>query len=98
MGGLSKGIDREPLIKALHNKVKKMYCFGTEASVLHQLCQQYSLSSQHFSTLDEAFYACITDLRPGDCVLFSPAGSSFDLFKNYQERGNHFKQLAQAIK
>jgi UDP-N-acetylmuramoylalanine-D-glutamate ligase len=31
-------------------------------------------------------------MEPGDCILFSPSGSSYDLFENYEDRGRHFKQ------
>ncbi len=93
LGGLGKGIDRTPLIAQLQNKVKYIYCFGSEANQLHTLCTQYGIPSHHFATLDDAFNQCVQRLKSGDHVLFSPAGSSFDLFKNYEERGTYFKKL-----
>ncbi len=96
LGGLSKGIDRAPLIKMLKPYVQHVYCFGNEATTLDYTCKQYTVSSTHYKTLKEAFICCVQNIKPGDQVLFSPAGSSFDLYKNYQERGNHFKKMVYA--
>ncbi len=96
LGGLSKGIDRAPLIKMLKPYVQHVYCFGNEAITLDYACKQYTISSTHYKTLKEAFTSCIQNIKPGDQVLFSPAGSSFDLYKNYQVRGNHFKKMVYA--
>jgi UDP-N-acetylmuramoylalanine--D-glutamate ligase len=93
LGGLSKGVDRTPFIKELAGKVKKIYCFGTEARNLAHACTLVGITAMAFTTLDDAFIDCIKNLEHQDMVLFSPAGSSQDLFKDYQERGNYFKQL-----
>ena len=93
VGGLSKGVDRADFIKELKDQVKKVYCFGAEADTLNGYCALYGIASQSFSTLDDAFYACIQNTTAHDCILFSPAGSSYDLFKDYEERGNYFKTL-----
>lgn len=91
LGGLSKGVDRSYLISQLKGKVKHVICFGAEAQKLHQLCQTLSIKSSKHTTLEEAFEYCMSCITKTDEVLFSPAGSSFDLFKNYVERGNAFK-------
>lgn len=93
LGGLSKGIDRAQLIRALSKQVKHVFCFGKEADLLHTLCNQYTISSSKHNTLEDAFNFCVELIKPGDAVLLSPAGSSFDLFKNYEQRGNRFKEL-----
>ncbi len=93
LGGCSKGIDRAPLIMQLKNNVTYVYCFGKEAEYLYTLCKNNSIPAMHFTTLDQAFAYCIQTVNADDCVLLSPAGSSFDLYKNYEERGDHFKQL-----
>ncbi len=93
LGGLSKGIDRTDLIQNITHKVTMIYCFGQEAKQLKHMCDRHQQQSAYFATLEEAFNACTQTLQPGDQVLFSPAGASFDLFNNYQERGNRFKQL-----
>jgi len=93
LGGLSKGIDRTPFIKNLARRVKQIYCFGSEASCLHTACQKCNIPSRSFATLEEAWRHCTAQVQPGNAILFSPAGSSFDLFKNYEDRGKAFKKL-----
>jgi len=93
LGGCSKGVDRAPFVAQLKNSVKYIYCFGKEAEHLYTLCKNNSIPAMHFTTLDEAFAYCLQTLNADDYVLLSPAGSSFDLYKNYEERGDHFKQL-----
>ena len=93
LGGLSKGIDRTPLIAQLANKSIHVFCFGKEAEQLHAICAVNSIPSSSSANLDDAFALCVQTAGSGDCVLFSPAGSSFDLFENYEKRGEKFKQL-----
>ncbi len=95
LGGLGKGVDRTELIKQLKNKVKHVICFGAEADILHQTCLLLNIPSSKHATLEDAVDYCNKKTRPGDVVLFSPAGSSFDLFKNYVERGKRFSDLVQ---
>ena len=93
LGGLSKGIDRTELIQALQHIAVQVICFGKEAVPLHQQCTVMQIPSCAFNTLSEAFHFCTTISKPNDCVLFSPAGSSFDLFENYEKRGDEFRAL-----
>lgn len=93
LGGLSKNIDRTPFIKTLKDNVAYVYCFGTEAVLLHRMCMTYAIPSAAYPTLDHAFLNAVKKIKPESVILFSPAGSSFDLFTNYQERGNYFKKL-----
>jgi UDP-N-acetylmuramoylalanine--D-glutamate ligase len=93
LGGLSKGVDRAPFIAQLKDRVKQIYCFGKEADMLYSMCINNAIPATHHATLDEAVDACLSIVQPHDCVLLSPAGSSFDLYENYEHRGNHFKEL-----
>lgn len=92
-GGLSKGIDREPFIAALSKNVVHVYCFGKEAEKLHALCAAHGKPSSCHATLEDAFAACTQAMLTGECILLSPAGSSYDLFKDYQARGQRFNEL-----
>ncbi len=92
-GGVSKGVSRESFFKKLPANLKHIYLFGAEADILKNYCP-LTLSHSEHATLQEAFQACIQKMAPGDVVLFSPGGASFDLFKDYKERGRTFQELA----
>lgn len=93
LGGLSKGVARQPLIAYLKNRVAHIYCFGKEAEDLYALCIAHEIPCSLATTLTEIFDLCIHNIRPHDYVLFSPGGTSYDLFKDYKERGQTFKQM-----
>lgn len=93
LGGLSKGVDRAPFIQQLQNHVKHIYCFGKESQSLYEMCTTYKIPTTQCNTLNEAVIACTNTIQSGDCVLLSPAGSSYDLYENYEQRGKHFKEL-----
>lgn len=93
LGGLSKGVDRKTYIAQLKGKVKKIICFGAEAVQLNQYAQESAIASRAFPTLDESVFYTLEKIKPEEQILFSPGGSSYDLFKNYEERGTYFKQL-----
>jgi len=96
LGGLSKGVDRRPSVEALSGLVRFVICFGKEAHSLADMCKEYGIAAQAYGTLEEAFNACVMHIqRPGDHVLFSPAGASYDLFEDYIKRGERFIQLVQ---
>jgi len=67
--------------------------YGGEAAFLAQACVQHELRHAQFATLELALDYCLKIVEPGDQVLFSPSGASFDLFANYVQRGEVFKQL-----
>ncbi len=64
--------------------IKKIYSFGKARDLV---------PSTYFSTLDEVVQDIMTVMQPHDVVLLSPSGASYDLFKNYQQRGDVFKEL-----
>ena len=96
LGGVSKGVDRTATIAKLPRTIKHVICFGKEAATLAAACAQAHVSATAHATLEEAFAACMhAHAQPGDQLLFSPAGASFDLFSHYQQRGDVFKKLVQ---
>ncbi|MCL4361152.1 UDP-N-acetylmuramoyl-L-alanine--D-glutamate ligase [Candidatus Dependentiae bacterium] len=98
LGGISKGVNRSNLVASLKNKVKYILCFGGEAEQLYEFCKQHLINASAHKNLEDAFEKGIEISIPGDILLFSPAGASFDLFKDYKDRGNKFKQLVQQYK
>ena len=97
LGGLSKGVDRTPLIKKIKPHVKHIISFGKEAELLKQLCKKEQISCTSFAHMQEAVMHSFDYAKPKDQILLSPSGSSFDLFENYIARGNHFKKIIQHI-
>jgi UDP-N-acetylmuramoylalanine--D-glutamate ligase len=97
LGGLSKGADRLALIQQLPNTVKHIICFGQEANKLAAYCAQEVFNNSYCNTLEEAVEKSVKIADKNDIVLLSPSGSSFDLFKNYEERGNTFKDLVNKL-
>ena len=95
LGGIDKGVDRAPSIAQLPKNVVHIFCFGKEAEAIHTLCTKNRFTSSAHATLESAWDTCKKIAQAGDTVLFSPAGASYDLFKNYEERGNIFKKLVQ---
>lgn len=98
LGGLSKGIDREPLIQQLHSKVKTVYCFGKEAEALQMLCTKHQVPALAFPSLEQSVTASSLAAQPGDVILLSPAGSSYDLFENFEHRGHVFKDFVASLR
>lgn len=88
LGGLGKGVDRSPLMHwlAYNKSVKQVLCFGKECSAL-------AGAHQIFATLEQTIDYIFSSMKSGDIVLFSPSGTSFDLFKNYEHRGQVFQEL-----
>jgi len=98
LGGLSKGVDRKPLIYALAQQVRHLVVFGREAEQLATWAREAGITVHSDETLEGAFYTYVkTAACEHDVVLFSPSGSSYDLFHDFQDRGNCFVQLVHAF-
>lgn len=91
VGGVSKGVDRTPFMQSLPQHVSHVICFGGEANDLAAACMLSKVTT--CATLEEVVNIVHEKSAPGEVILFSPAGASYDLFTNYIERGNLFKTL-----
>lgn len=98
LGGLGKGVDRGAFIPAFKNKVQSITCFGAEADTLYEACKNSGVSAYRCYTLEEAFQSCLDRAQPGDRILFSPSGASYDFYKHYAHRGEVFKELVNELK
>ncbi len=91
-GGTDKGNDYEPLKGFARQKVKALVCMGVNNEKLVREFEGVIPKVISTSSLDEAMRAAKAEAAQGDVVLLSPACASFDLFKNYEQRGELFKQ------
>lgn len=98
LGGTSKGVDRSTMFTHLHGKVAHIVCFGAEAEHLAHHARAMHIRTDICTTLEHAMEQALLHARPGSQIILSPAGASFDLFTNYQERGKRFKELVLAIR
>lgn len=97
LGGLSKGVDRIPYLTELAGSVAHVICFGGEAEELAAGCARAKIPASAYQTLEPAVLAAKELAQPGACILFSPGGASFDLFRNYEERGAQFVHLVKKL-
>lgn len=96
-GGIDKGNDYS-LIEALaQKKVKALICLGKDNSKLWTSFENVVPVVKSTTDLIKAVRMAKELSEPGDTVLLSPACSSFDLFKNYEDRGNQFKKAVLAL-
>lgn len=94
-GGIAKSKDYDTIRNLISAKVKKAYLIGQAAPVLEEAWKN-TVPIQIAADLKQAFELSSRTAHPGETVLLSPACSSFDMFKNYQERGTKFKELVAA--
>ncbi len=90
-GGTDKGNDYAPLREFAAQKVRALVCMGVDNRKLVESFTGVVPEIFDTSSLEEAMAAARRAARPGDAVLLSPACASFDLFKNYEHRGERFK-------
>ena len=90
-GGTDKGNDYEPLKAFARAKVHTLVCMGLDNAKLVRAFTGVVPEVVSTDSLEAAMTASKAAARPGDAVLLSPACASFDLFRNYENRGELFK-------
>ena len=91
-GGTDKGNDYAPLLDFARQKVKALVAMGIDNDKLIHAFGDAIPVIENTRSLDEAMREAARIAAPGDVVLLSPACASFDLFKNYEDRGTQFKE------
>jgi UDP-N-acetylmuramoylalanine--D-glutamate ligase len=94
LGGRHKGEAYTPLAEAVRRKVKKVIAFGEAAPIIATDLRPVVDVVRLGSDFDEVIRAARGAARAGEAVLLSPACSSYDMFSNYEERGERFRELA----
>ena len=102
-GGKDKGISYDAVGPAICAHVKKLYLTGMTADVIEEAVKkapEYAPGMPEIFRIDgfdEAIRAAAASAEEGDVVLLSPASTSFDRFKNFEERGNRFRKVVEEL-
>ncbi|MFK8375874.1 UDP-N-acetylmuramoyl-L-alanine--D-glutamate ligase [Capnocytophaga canimorsus] len=97
VGGVDKGNDYSPLLPYVHEKVRAIVCLGKDNSPILKSFGNVIDNIVETQSMEEAVSLSKQFAKNGDTVLLSPACASFDLFKNYEERGNEFKKEVEKL-
>ena len=103
-GGYDKNLDYTPIAKTIVDKVKTLILIGQTSGKIYEAVkrelekQNKELKIYMCETLEETINLANKNSKKGDVVLFSPASASFDMFKNFVDRGNKFKELVRNLK
>jgi UDP-N-acetylmuramoylalanine--D-glutamate ligase len=95
LGGKDKGSDYSVLNDLLRQRVKRVYTIGAAATKIES--QIKSVEVVHAETLENALRKANALAESGDVVLLAPACASFDQFKNYEQRGQVFKEIVRGL-
>lgn len=100
-GGYDKNLDYTPIARPILDNVSKLILFGQTKNKIYDAVMKEkkdeNLEIYVLDTLDEVVEKARLVAVKGEIVLFSPASASFDMFKNFADRGNQFKELVNKL-
>ena len=96
-GGTDKGNDYSTLVTLVKEKVKALICMGVDNAKLHEAFDAHVENTYDVTSAEEAVKIADSIASAGDVVLLSPCCASFDLFKNYEDRGRKFKEAVRNL-
>ena len=102
-GGYDKNLDYTPIAKPIVDKVKTLILIGQTSDKIFEAVKEElekenkELNIYMCNSLKETVELARKSAKPGQIVLFSPASASFDMFKNFADRGEQFKKLVNEI-
>jgi UDP-N-acetylmuramoylalanine--D-glutamate ligase len=97
LGGVDKGNDYALVADLVKEKVKAIVCMGTDNAKMIEFFKDKVAQIIEVDSAKNAVNASFKLAEKGDVVLLSPACASFDLFKNYEDRGQQFKESVKAL-
>ena len=97
VGGTDKGNDYSILNDLVREKVKAIVCLGVDNAKIHAAFGSMGKPMVDALSAEEAVRKSAEFAAPGDVVLLSPCCASFDLFKNYEDRGQQFKEAVRKL-
>ncbi|MBI5831085.1 MAG: UDP-N-acetylmuramoyl-L-alanine--D-glutamate ligase [Armatimonadetes bacterium] len=96
-GGLTKGIDLSPLVEPFR-RLRALVLIGQDAPLLAAVAEQAGLANTHRAdSLESAVSLAQSLAEPGDWVILSPCGASFDMFDNFSHRGERFREIVLSL-
>jgi UDP-N-acetylmuramoylalanine--D-glutamate ligase len=96
MGGRGKGEDYSVLNKLLKKHVCKAYLIGEEAEQIRKAIAAW-VDTTKYDSFSQAIKTAFLESKKGDVVLLSPACTSYDMFQNFEERGQAFKKVVKEL-
>lgn len=97
-GGIDKGNDYNLIKKEVKEKVRALICLGKDNEKLHKAFDGVVPVVKETQSVKELVKMALQVAQKGDVVLLSPACASFDLFKNYEDRGDQFRREVLELK
>ena len=97
VGGTDKGNDYSTLLELAREKVKAIICLGVDNSKIHEAFEGVVPQMFDVTSAQDAVKTADSIAEGGDVVLLSPCCASFDLFKNYEDRGRQFKEAVRNL-
>jgi UDP-N-acetylmuramoylalanine--D-glutamate ligase len=97
LGGQDKGNDYSEILELVKEKVKAIVCLGLDNKPIHDFFDAIVETIVDTKSADQAVHAAFAFAEKGDVVLLAPACASFDLFKNYEDRGEKFKEAVKEL-
>ncbi len=97
VGGQDKGNDYEPLIPLIEEKVNAIICLGIDNTKILETFSPYIKIIEETRSAREAVEVATSYSEAGEVILLSPACASFDLFDNYKQRGDLFKEAVKEL-
>ncbi len=97
-GGYDKDSEYDEWIEAFAGKVKKLVLLGATKEKIAATARRHGFEDIILTgTFEEAVMTCVNLANPGEAVLLSPACASWGMFKNYEERGDKFKEIVNSL-
>ncbi len=96
-GGMDKGVSFTPMMRKIKKSVKKIYIYGECRDQMYDEALKEGINCVICDDLEEAFFWAYREAETGFDIVLSPACASWDMYKNFEERGKHFKELCRGI-